>query len=84
MTRELLNEKNVQTVSDSLKEHIETLFSGHADRIERNLKNQIKTLQDQLETHEHKRHASHLKFCLTMAAALAVSAFVHFRHHKAQ
>lgn len=84
MTLEILNEKNSHTVSDSLKKHIETLFSGHADCMEKNLKSQIKTLQDQLETHEHKRHASHLKFCLTMAAALAISAIVHFRHRKAQ
>jgi hypothetical protein len=52
--------------------------------LEGNLKSQIETLRNELTNHEQKRHASHVKVCLTMAAALVISAFIHFRHHKAK
>ncbi|MFT9418980.1 hypothetical protein [Acetobacter sp.] len=84
MTLSHLTEEKMHAASDVLKKHFETLFSTHSGQLEGNLKSQIETLRNELTNHEQKRHASHVKVCLTMAAALVLSAFIHFRHHKAK
>ncbi|CAM3062973.1 hypothetical protein CFR75_14435 [Komagataeibacter xylinus] len=84
MAADLNLEQTVRDASRTLQDHAEHVFSRHSDRVEKQLKEQISALQSQLETHEQARHASHLRFYLTVAGVIALSALVHFRHRKAK
>ncbi|MBV1835229.1 hypothetical protein [Novacetimonas pomaceti] len=84
MAADLNLEQKVREASQTLQDHADRVFSRHSDRVETQLKAQISDLQSQLETHEQARHASHLRFYLTVAGAIALSALVHFRHRKAK
>ncbi|GBQ25354.1 hypothetical protein AA0472_1729 [Acetobacter estunensis NRIC 0472] len=84
MAAELNLEQKLHDTSQKVRDHAEHVFSRHSDRVERRLEEQISALQSQLDSHEHARRTSHLRFYLTIAGVIAASALIHFRRHKAR